>query len=442
MCNYKKILSFLLIIVFILSQITVSINAQTNISIIESLPNFKIDTPSAILIDAKTGDILYEKNSETKMYPASITKIMTAILGIESGDLNRTVTMSKNAVMSLEPGSSNAGLVEGEELTMENLLYSLLLWSANESANGIAEEVSGSTEDFAKLMTKKAKEIGAKNTNFVNANGLHNDNHYTTAHDMAMIAKYAMTIPKFREIVSTVQYQLPSTNKNQNKKELVNGNKLIRSDSKYYYENAIGIKTGYTVKAGPTLVSSAKKDGMELIAVVLNSPIDGLDYYSFIDSKKLFEYGFENFHNVSILDKNVTIDEVKVKGSRTKLKPFYKNQLELMLPKSVNKNDIIANLHIDEISVPIKKNQKIGSAKFLYKNFEIASVDILSDKEIVKRSFSSIASEKFSVLLKYILIGLKYLFYLVLVLFLIFIILTIIHNKKRKNKKRKRRKLK
>ena len=174
------------------------------ISIIMSIPAFsftipqeikekadalELDADAAILIDATTGEILYEKNPYKKEYPASITKLMTMLLAFENCSLDETVTFSRNAVYSIEPGSSNIGIDQGEELTVEQCLYGIMLQSANEVSNGIAEHIDGSMEEFAKHMTQRAKELGAQNTNFVNANGLHDENHYTTAYDMALIAK-------------------------------------------------------------------------------------------------------------------------------------------------------------------------------------------------------------------------------------------------------------
>ena len=229
-----------------------------------------ISSPSAILIDSKTGRVLYEKECDVKRYPASTTKIMTGILCIELGSLNDIVTIGTNP-SQIERGSSQIYLIPGEQLTLEQLLYAMMLESANDASIAIAEHISGSVEEFVKLMNKRAKELGANDTNFVNPHGLHDDNHVTTARDLALIAKHAMTLPKFREVVATVNYTIPETNKQPARDYITNSNKLIWKINKTYsYDYAIGIKTGYTTKAKNNLVAGALKDDMELISVVMN----------------------------------------------------------------------------------------------------------------------------------------------------------------------------
>lgn len=246
---------------------------------------------SAIVIDAKSGQILYEKNAHTKMYPASITKIMTAYLALENGDLNSKITMSEDAVWGIERGSSHIALDVGEQITLEDALYAVLLVSANEAAWGVAEHIGGSLKGFTDMMNTKAAELGCENTHFVNANGLHDDGHYTTAYDMALIAKAALTNEKFMEITSSTYHKIPPTNKNSEQRDLWQDNKLINPDSEYYYEYCQGGKTGYTDQAGGTLVTWAQKDNMQLICVTLNG--SGASNYK--DSAALFDYFFNNY---------------------------------------------------------------------------------------------------------------------------------------------------
>ena len=262
---------------------------------------------SAILIDATTGKILYEKNSRTKQYPASITKLMTILLALEHGSLEDEITFSHDAVFSIEPGSAHIAIQEGEILTLEQVLYGIMLRSANECANAAAEYVDGSMEKFAEHMTARAKELGCENTNFVNANGLFDENHYTTAYDMALIAQELLKNETYRSMMSNTYYLIPPTNKQPEERPLHGQHQMLNENSLYYYEPAEGGKTGYTVEAQNTLVTYAKQGDTELIAVVLKC--NGAQHY--VDTKTLFEYGFANYQTVKAfsaadLTQNVT----------------------------------------------------------------------------------------------------------------------------------------
>lgn len=261
-----------------------------------------ISSPAALLMDSSSGKVLYKKNMNEKRYPASLTKVMTAIVVLENCDLEDSATVSYDAVMSLSSGYVTANLQIGEELTVEQLLYVLMVGSSNDAAIVLAEHVSGSVEAFSELMNQKAKEIGCTSTNFVNPNGVHDKNHYSTAYDLALIAKYAMKNETFRTLVSTTSYKLPITNKydredrfftTTNSLLIVNNNN--RSDN-YYYKYATGIKTGFTTPAGNCLIASANKNGLELITVVLGSgqTKDGLSE-RYIDTKNLFNYGYDTY---------------------------------------------------------------------------------------------------------------------------------------------------
>lgn len=214
------------------------------------------------------GTILYSKNENTKAYPASTTKILTAILAIEKCNLDDKVTIKKSSISSIPPGYTSCNLVEGEVLTVSDLLQATLVPSANDAANALAEHISGSVENFTDLMNTKINELGLKNTHFVNTNGIHNENHYTTAYDLALIAKYCMQNQTFRKYANIPTCTINATNKS-NVRKLKNTNELINPSSKYYIEDCIGIKTGHTTEAGNCLISSFSKDNLELISVVL-----------------------------------------------------------------------------------------------------------------------------------------------------------------------------
>ncbi|MBE5940414.1 MAG: D-alanyl-D-alanine carboxypeptidase [Lachnospiraceae bacterium] len=253
---------------------------------------------AAILIDAETGAVLYEKNADDVMYPASITKVVTAIVAIENASLEETVTFSKNSIYSLPYDAARIGIVPGEEVNLLDCLYVLVLRSANEVANGLAEHVGGSEEEFAKLMNEYAKEAGAENTNFVNPSGLHDDNHYTTARDFAKIAKQAIKNDVFCQVWGEDAYRMPATNKNDKPYSIWHRHNMIVSTRSAYDERAIGGKTGTTGQAGSTLVTHAKYGDLSLISVVLKSNTDNV----YKDTKKLLDYGFTNFERTTVSD--------------------------------------------------------------------------------------------------------------------------------------------
>ena len=261
--------------------------AQTQIVTNDSIAKPELASETAALYDATTGQFLFAKDADKAMAPASMTKLMTALLVVEHLKLEDTITFSESATTNLESGAATAGLVAGDKLTVKDALYALLLKSACEVANGLGEAVSGSQAQFAALMNQKAKELGATNTNFENASGLNGENHYTTAHDMALIAKAALDNETIRTILQTTKYTLPASQK---RSELViqNGNKMVNKANSQHYEGFIGGKTGYTSKAGNTLATGVQKNGHELISVVMKS-----SQKQYEDTKKLMDYGYQ-----------------------------------------------------------------------------------------------------------------------------------------------------
>ncbi len=256
----------------------------------------QIISESAVLMDAKTGQVLYEKNMHKQLYPASITKILTVLLGIEKSRLQDTVTMSHEAVFSIPRGASHIALDEGEQITMEQALMAAMLPSANDASNGIAEHVSGSIENFATLMNQRAREAGALNSNFVNPHGLSDDAHVSTAYDMAMITRAAIPNEKFKKILGTVQYTIPPTNKNNESRDLWSEHRMLTTN-RFYYEGVIGGKTGYTKASQNTLVTVAQRGERELIVVAMKS--QGYEVYT--DTMALFDYGFDQFTETRIV---------------------------------------------------------------------------------------------------------------------------------------------
>ena len=263
-----------------------------------------VSAGSCILIDADTGSILYEKNAYEKCYPASTTKILTGLLTIENCSMSDIVTFSKEAVESVNiTEDANLGTKEGEQYTVEQALYGMLLYSANEIAYGLAEHVAGDLESFVDMMNAKAAEVGALNTHFANASGLFNENHYTTAYDMAMIARACYNNATFVSIDSTyTTYTIPATNKTDTARTFKHRHKMLYG-REYYYEYCKGGKTGFTDESQYTLVTFAEKDGMRLICVTFQEPDDAS---RFVDTKALFEWGFENFTKTTTSSSNIS----------------------------------------------------------------------------------------------------------------------------------------
>lgn len=256
-----------------------------------------IQADGGIVMDADTGTVLYGKNMDQQYYPASITKILTALIVLERCDLDEMVSFSHDDVYNVEAGSSSAGIDEGDVLTVRDCLYALMLASANESANALACHVSGSREEFAKLMNEKAASLGCTGSHFANPSGLNDENHYTTAHDMALIAREAIKNPEFLAINGTRSYKLAPTKRTPEGGYVANHHKMLNKNESVYYPGAFAGKTGYTSLAGNTLVTCAKKDGMTLIAVVLNGH---QSHYS--DTKAMFDFAFRNFQSLKAVD--------------------------------------------------------------------------------------------------------------------------------------------
>ena len=255
-----------------------------------------ISAQTSILIEANSGEALYEKNAEEKTYPASITKIMTALIAIENGNLDKMVKISQNAA-GVE--GSSIYLEKGELISLRDLVYGLMLRSGNDAAIAISEEIGGSTGNFVIMMNKRARELGAFNTNFMNPNGLHDPEHYTTAGDMALISRAAMQNSEFKKIAATKDWV---TDRGEGKYNyFYNKNKVV-----YQYDGGTGIKIGYTKAAGRTLVASSERNGMELICVVMNAP----DWFQ--DTYKLMDYAYNQYETVKIADGQRPIKAVRI----------------------------------------------------------------------------------------------------------------------------------
>lgn len=336
-----------------------------------------VSAQSAILMEQDSGRVIFEKDAHTQRRIASITKIMTAILAIESGKLDETVTVSNNAIRA---EGSSIYLQEGEKIKLENLVYGLMLRSGNDAAVAIAETVGGSLDGFVYLMNQKAEEIGMKNTHFANPHGLDDhEDHFSTAYDMALLTRYAMKNDTYKKIAGTESYRSESSN---NKWDRVwrNKNKLLTS----LYEYSTGGKTGYTKRAKRTLVSTAEKDGVSYIAVTLNDPDDWDDHIN------MFESAFKQYKMVQVLE------EGKIKTVKDK---FYKNKVYLKsafdFPVAKKEEDLFkVEYKLTKVKKDWQRNQDdvpeiVGEAKIYLDDKLVDSVPIhfKHDKKKESKSF-------------------------------------------------------
>ncbi|MBR6700486.1 MAG: D-alanyl-D-alanine carboxypeptidase [Firmicutes bacterium] len=330
----------------------------------------EMSASAAFLMDASTGQVLYEMNAHEKNYPASTTKIMTALLAIEN--LNMEDVVSVDAEAAAVTGS-RIFLSEGEMLSVKDLVYSLMVASANDSAIVLGKTMAGTIEEFAALMNEKARVCGALNTHFTNANGLPDEQHYTTAYDLAMITKAAFGHSAFREIVATPYYVVPATNL-KGERELMNGNRMMWKKDEMttpggvtyipYYEGTNGVKTGFTEAAGSCLVSSVSRDGHELIGVIMGCDRE----LHFQDMAKLMDYGFSNYDNVVLCGSDEYQYEVKVKKSETKrLNAGLPGDISITLPAGTDTEKVTTKVELEKkYEAPIENGQILGKVSVYY----------------------------------------------------------------------------
>lgn len=369
----------LLSFIIIIPIITTSSYATSN--------DLDIISEAAILIDNTTNKILYSKNANKRMYPASTTKILTSILVLENSNLNEFLTVSYDSIMSIPNGYSTASLQIGEQLTIEQLLELLLVRSANDAANVLAEHVGGSIESFVSMMNTKANEIGLVNSHFTNAYGLHDNNHYTTASDLAILMKYCIKNDTFRKISGSASCAIPATNKYE-ARLYTSTNDLIIPNNKIYYPYITAGKTGFTTQAGDCLVSCSYKDNLELICVILGGKTINDTSSRFSDTKKLYEFGYENYSIKTLVNKNDVLNQIEVENATndTKALDLLSDNTINALIKNGNDNNIKPEIILTEkIKAPIKEGEILGTAKFQADNTEyivnlVASHDVEKSK--------------------------------------------------------------
>ncbi len=429
----------------VLLTITIIFTSAATPALAYSPSTFEVTAKNALMVSLDTGETIYSKNPEERCYPASLTKIMTALLLIEkTKDFQKeTITVSKNAINAMMgTGSSVAGLVEGEVLTVEQILYYLLLTSAGDSTIAIAEHCSGSESAFVDEMNSKAAELGMNGTHYVNPHGLHDPNHYTTAYDLSILTKEALKYDIFKKICSESRYKMPATNKSR-AKILVTTNMLQDISTAYYYKYAAGVKTGFTDEAGRCLISTAKNEsGYSYLLILLGCKNNGSwgSRVEFNESKKLYEWAFSQFEYKNIFDTSSVLGEAKVKLSlesdHVSLLP--KTGLSAILPKKADLSTIKVDIKLKDetVNAPVKKGDNLGTAEVSYAGQTLGTLQLVAGDN-VKESFilkawdvlvKIFTSTAFKIILALIVLGI-----------VIFISYVIIINKKRKRRRRRYR---
>lgn len=350
--------------------------------------NLGLSATSAILMDIDSGSILYYKNSTEKQDPSGLTKTLTALITLEKSNLNDKVTVNSEAITSVPSEYSSDLLKMGEELTVKDLLYAMLLNSSNEAANALAIHVAGSIDNFTALMNNKAINLGCKYTHFVNATGIHDDNNYTTAHDLALITREAMQNENFLKIISTAAYTLPSSNNySRVDRNFVTSNELIKTKSQYYYEYATGVQSSYSKEAKHNLIASAKKDNKNLIAIILK---DNSNQSKYSDAKILLNYGFDNFSKKDIIKTGEIVSTIEIKNATSSTK-----KLDLVAKSGINTivtNDklnykITPEIKIkDNLKAPIKAGTTVGQAIYTINNINY-TIDLTAKTSVKKNYF-------------------------------------------------------
>ena len=381
----KKFLVFLIVLIFIFNvPISYGVSDAPDVS-----------AEAAILIDSSSEKILYSKNENGKMYPASTTKILTAILTIENCNLDDVVSVPYEAISSISSGYSVAALQAGEQLTVRHLLQVMLIYSANDAANVLAYHISGSIDAFAVLMNNKVSELGLKNTHFTNPSGIHDENHFTTAYDLSIIMKYCMKNETFRSLSSLKYCTIPATNKydervfNTTNELLIYDNREV--DSNYYYKYAIAGKTGYTTQAKNCLVSVSNKDNLELICVVL-----GVGLYpnnlsaKFVDTKTIFDYGYSNYTIRKLRDLNAIATQIEINNGTKETKNLdvlISSDISVLVSRDDLETEFSPEISINEnLSAPISQGQIIGKIVYTIDEIEY-STDLIASHSVKKSNF-------------------------------------------------------
>ena len=369
----------------------------------ESNEPFSIKAKAAMLVDMNNGRVVYEQNADERIYPASLTKIMTCLLVLENSNLSDIITVSESALADITGDSSTAGLKVGEQISLENLLYCMMIVSGNETCNVAAEHVAGSVKDFVRMMNERAFELGCTGTHFVNPHGLHDEEHYTTARDLILITQAALKSETFKQITNTPVFTLPATNLSE-ERILRTTNMLIYDSTSngFYYRRASGIKTGYTTPAGRCVISTAKDDGLYYLGLVCGAETS-LDEYgnvlmeSFPECIKLFNYGFEQFAYHTALSPLYPVTQIGIRNSASSefvaLAP--QTEVKVLLPTDFDEKLLQVDISLvsEIVDAPIASGDSFGKADVYYKGELLGTTQLVAIADIAKSELTAAAAE-------------------------------------------------
>lgn len=398
-----KKLKFLLCSILIISLLAFNATG-TNVRAEDAGGVIEMEAKAAALVDMDTGALIFSQNASERLYPASLTKIMTAMLTIKHGRLTDKVTASENAVTEgMSIYGSSQDIQAGETMTVENLLYATLVSSANEACNILAEYVAGSIDKFVELMNREAKSLGCENTHFANPHGLHDENHYTCAEDLAKITYAAMQYSDFAKICNTKSILLPATNMSE-ARQLYTTNYLISNETVggYYYPNACGVKTGFTTPAGYCLVSTADNGKMHVLGVILGAEKTITEYgvekvNSFLQMEKLFDWAFGYYTLQQVVFPTLPVAQVNVKyGSDTNFVLVYPaEERSYLLPKDFDVEQIEKTITIyneDSVEAPVNRGDVMGKMELTYRGASYGTVDLLALTNVERSGFEATAA--------------------------------------------------
>lgn len=360
----------------------------------------EINAKAALLIERNSGETLFEQNADTLIYPASMTKVMTALLVLENCRLTDTVTVSESALEDLGESSSTAGLLPGENLSVEELLYCIMISSANEACNVAAETIDGSIDAFVNRMNVRASELGCKGTHFANAHGLHDENHFTTARDLSLIVEEALKNNEFKTIVSTATHTVPATNLSGARKLTTTNQLLLASDTNPYYDSRVtGVKTGFTTPAGRCLIATAEDGSLSLLSIVCGCETHvleggGLEFASFPETEKLLNYGFGGFTYQTVLPTLYPVAEIPVSRSSganfVSLAP--KEELSVLLPADYDESKLVLDVQLiseNGVTAPVDAGDELGDITVRYAGRDLGTTKLVAIARVERATMLS-----------------------------------------------------
>ena len=402
-----------------------------------------LNCEAALLVELNSGTTVYEYNADQRLYPASLTKMMTCMLALEGGNLSDEITVNGSLFADMDSDASSANLVDGEVMTLEDLLYCVMVPSANDASIVVADHIGGSVEAFVDMMNAKAAELGCRDTHFANPDGLHEDDHYTTARDLAIIAQAALQNDTFRTLCGTAVHEIPANNISDARVVYTTNYFLDTTITpKYYWEKVSGVKTGYTSQAGRCLVSLVEDGDRSFLGVVLGCPTDydengEVIYEHFVQSRKLLEYGLDNFGFVSVLSHLSPIAQVPVSSGKTSSVVITPQEdVKALLPLDYDKNKLQIDYKLDAgdtLEAPVEANQAVGTVTVRYNGAVVGTTQVETISAVERSGLLTTAQESSRTLVSYLPIV------LIVVAVLVLLVTLVGHQRARKKRARRRR---